>query len=233
LSGGRDFWSRRKAAVEAEAEAEARQRVAAQQADERAELAQKTDEEILAELNLQDPDTLESGDDFAAFLQSAVPERLRRRALRRLWRSNPVLANLDDLVDYGEDYTGAGALAEKIQTAYQVGQGMLRHVRERALPDGPEAPAPATEPAHDAAAPMEQGEQDAARGAGAPDEPADSAGEVAQARIDPLQDDPLQDDIAPSAPPVRHRMRFQFDAQDIADTMETPAYRHAGREEGK
>jgi len=124
----RDFWSRRKAAVQAEADAEV---VAAEEqaiAEQQAELEEKTDAEILAEFNLPDPDQLQAGDDVSGFMAKAVPDRLRRRALRRLWRLNPVLANVDGLVDYGEDYTDATCVIENIQTAYQVGKGMLAHV---------------------------------------------------------------------------------------------------------
>lgn len=124
----RDFWSRRKAAVQAEAKAEV---VAAQEqafAEQRGELEEKTDAEILAEFNLPDPDQLQVGDDVSGFMAKAVPDRLRRRALRQLWRLNPVLANVDGLVDYGEDYTDAACVIENIQTAYQVGKGMLAHI---------------------------------------------------------------------------------------------------------
>jgi hypothetical protein len=72
------------------------------------------------------------GDDFSVFMAKAVPDQLRRRALRTLWRSNPVLANVDMLVDYGEDFTDAALAVENIQTAYQVGKGMLKHVEEMA-----------------------------------------------------------------------------------------------------
>lgn len=124
----RDFWSRRKAAVQAEAETEVliaeEQVIAAQQA----ELEEKTDADILAEFDLPDPDMLQPGDDVSGFMAKAVPDRLRRRALRRLWRLNPVLANVDGLVDYGEDYTDAACVIENIQTAYQVGKGMLAHI---------------------------------------------------------------------------------------------------------
>jgi hypothetical protein len=123
-----DFWSRRKARVAEEAEADRAAEAAAEAGRARAELEEKTDEEILAELDLKDPDTLEPGDDFAAFLRAEVPDRLRRRALRRLWRSNAVLANLDRLVDYGEDYTDSARVVENLQTAYRVGKGMLSHV---------------------------------------------------------------------------------------------------------
>ncbi len=128
MTEARDFWSRRKAAVQAEADAEVlaveEQAIAAQ----KAELEEKTDAEILAEFNLPDPDHLQAGDDVSGFMAKAVPDRLRRRALRRLWRLNPVLANVDGLVDYGEDYTDAACVIENIQTAYKVGKGMLAHI---------------------------------------------------------------------------------------------------------
>ncbi|MDJ0994802.1 MAG: DUF3306 domain-containing protein, partial [Dinoroseobacter sp.] len=125
-----DFWSRRKARVQAEQEAEQRAEAAAEVAEREATLAEKTDEEILAELELPDPDTLQKGDDFSVFMKQAVPERIRRRALRKLWLSNPVLANLDSLVEYGEDYTDAATVVENLSTAYQVGKGMMAHVLE-------------------------------------------------------------------------------------------------------
>ena len=126
------FWERRRAAVEAEARAEAAAEVEAARVAQEASLAEKTDEELLAELNLPDPETLTEGDDFKQFLTEAVPARLRTRALRRLWRVNPVLANVDGLLEYGEDYTDAATVVENLQTAYQVGKGMLAHVEELA-----------------------------------------------------------------------------------------------------
>ncbi len=123
-----DFWSRRKAAVQAEAEAERAEIEAQALAEHHAEIEEKTDAEILAEYNLPDPDNLQPGDDVSGFMSKAIPDRLRRRALRRFWRLNPVLANVDGLVDYGEDYTDAACVIENIQTAYQVGKGMLAHI---------------------------------------------------------------------------------------------------------
>ncbi|MEX0306854.1 MAG: DUF3306 domain-containing protein [Ruegeria sp.] len=128
MSDASDFWSRRKAAVQAETDAELAADEANAIAAQQAELEEKTDAEILAELDLPDPDQLQEGDDVSGFMAKAVPDRLRRRALRRLWRLNPVLANVDGLVDYGEDYTDASCVIENIQTAYQVGKGMLAHI---------------------------------------------------------------------------------------------------------
>lgn len=132
MSGEQDFWARRKAKVEAETLAE---QAAVEQlvlAEQNAVLEEKTDAELLEELDLPDPDTLVMGDDFSVFMSKTVPDRIRRRALRILWRSNPVLANVDMLVDYGEDFTDAAMAVENIQTTYQVGKGMLKHVQEMA-----------------------------------------------------------------------------------------------------
>lgn len=192
MSGARDFWSRRKAAVQAETEAEAL--VAEEQfiAAQKAELEEKTDAELLAEFNLPDPDTLQAGDDVSGFMAKAVPDRLRRRALRRLWRLNPVLANVDGLVDYGEDYTDAACVIENIQTAYQVGKGMLAHV---------EALAAETEEL-DA-----EPELDAPEAIAADDEQIDTAEPEAETVLMADVDEAEEVDL----PPAPRRMKFEFE----------------------
>lgn len=129
---GTDFWSRRKAAVRVEEKREEADLEAEKKIETVAALEELTDEEICQELDLPDPDELEEGDDIKPFLQTVVPERLRRRALRRLWKLNPTLANLDGLVDYGDDFTDSATVFEGIQTTYQVGKGMLEHVQRLA-----------------------------------------------------------------------------------------------------
>lgn len=119
-------WSRRKAAVAQEAEAEAE----AERAEAPAPVEDKPEAEVLAELGLQDPDEMDMGDDFSGFMKSAVPAKLRNRALRKLWLTNPALANIDGLVDYGEDFTDASTVVEKITTAYQVGKGYLAKIAD-------------------------------------------------------------------------------------------------------
>jgi hypothetical protein len=111
-------WSRRKR-TDIEVSDEASQELPAETPSKE----EKTDEELLAELELPDPETMKNGDDFSAFMKARVPERLRRRALRSLWLSNPALANLDELVDYGEDFTDAATVVENMQTVYEVGKG--------------------------------------------------------------------------------------------------------------
>jgi hypothetical protein len=129
---GRDFWSRRQAAVAAEAVAEERVVAESEAAAREAEVAEQSDAEILAALELPEPESLVEGDDFKVFLTDQVPARIKTRALRHLWRANPVLACVDGLVDYGEDFTDAACVIEGLQTAYQVGKGMTKHVDELA-----------------------------------------------------------------------------------------------------
>lgn len=123
------LWARRRAAVKAE---EAQEAVAAERAAGEAratELEALTDEEALTQLGLPNPEEMGAGDDFTPFMRSDVPERFRKVALRQLWRSNPVLANVDGLNEYDDDYR-AQALGQVVKTAYQVGKGMMAHVEE-------------------------------------------------------------------------------------------------------
>ncbi|RUS59244.1 DUF3306 domain-containing protein [Pseudorhodobacter sp. E13] len=211
MQGATSFWARRKAAVQAEAAAEAA--AVAAEAQARAEAAEaealaaaqaeKTDAEILADLGLPDPDNLAMGDDFSGFMARAVPEHLRRRALRKLWVSNPVLANLDGLVDHGEDYTDAATVIPGMQTAYQVGKGMMRHVialaeqaaaKEAALEEAEQMP----DMAQDMAAPeADIAEADCTE----PTMAAPELAPTAHRRAEPEADAAL--------PPRRH-MRFDF-----------------------
>lgn len=75
--------------------------------------------------DLPDIETMSIDSDFSAFLQDGVPDELRTAALRRLWRLDPVFANLDGLLEYGDDYTDAATVVENLKTAYRVGRGFL------------------------------------------------------------------------------------------------------------
>lgn len=63
--------------------------------------------------------------DFTRFMQANVPEAIRRKALKKLWLSDPILANLDGLNDYDEDFTDAKLAVEILQTSHNVGRGYL------------------------------------------------------------------------------------------------------------
>ena len=83
----------------------------------------KSDDEILSILELPDPETLKLGDTVEKFMDGRVPERIRARALRAFWKTNPVLANIDGLDEYCDDYTDAAMVIENLQTIYEVGKG--------------------------------------------------------------------------------------------------------------
>jgi hypothetical protein len=172
---------------------------------ETAEAAEPATNEIVEQL--PDIETLDEESDFTVFLKEGVPEELRKRALRRLWRLNPVFANLDGLNDYDEDFA-AEALLGGVKTLYQVGKGMVT----------PE------EPAGDAAAEAdpeaEGGEalataQETAQGGD--DEAA--AGQVA-GRIEPGTSAPEIDAAATAAP---------ADESDAGGTPVAPVGTPAGR----
>lgn len=200
-----DFWSRRKSAVEAERRAEEEAAEAAVRAEREAALADRTDEEILEELGLPDPDSLSEGDDFRRFLAETVPARLKTRALRRLWQVNPVLANLDGLLEYGEDYTDAATVVENLQSAYQVGKGMLSHVEEAARREAGEA-GPAPEEAEETAE-AHDGPEDEAPSAEAGHEAAEAEGTGSEHSRE--SDAPVVD-----ITPGRRRMTFVFEDQE-------------------
>jgi hypothetical protein len=90
--------------------------------------AEDGDPEELAvpeELRGIDIDSLGYDADFTVFMKAGVPEALRRKALRRLWRTNPVLACLDGLNDYEEDFTDAAVAVKGLESAYRIGKGYL------------------------------------------------------------------------------------------------------------
>lgn len=80
---------------------------------------------LLERLGLPRPESLGPGDDFRKFMQPGVPAFLKKRALKVLWRSNPVLANLDGLNDYDDDFTSPELTQKVLATAYKVGRGIL------------------------------------------------------------------------------------------------------------
>ncbi|MEM9440017.1 MAG: DUF3306 domain-containing protein [Pseudomonadota bacterium] len=76
--------------------------------------------------SLPDIDSLGPTSDFSVFMQAGVPADLKTKALRKLWRIKADLANLDGLIDYGEDLTGSFKVVDQLKTAYEVGRGFLR-----------------------------------------------------------------------------------------------------------
>lgn len=74
-----------------------------------------------------DFEALDYQSDYTRFMGADVPEDVRNQALQKLWVSDPILANVDGLTDYSEDFTDA-ALAVPLgmlKTAHKVGRGFL------------------------------------------------------------------------------------------------------------
>ncbi|WP_300441329.1 DUF3306 domain-containing protein [uncultured Mameliella sp.] len=196
-----DFWSRRRAAVAAEDRAETQADQRAAEAEQLRAVEDRPDEDVLAELNLPAPEEMDDPAQVQALLKAVAPQRLKTRALRRLWRLNPVLANVDGLVDYGEDFTDAAMVVENMQTLYQVGKGMFDKAVEQA-----EAEARAAnidEDAIDEAPDQVRGEvAEVADDSAEPPAPASEPGLLAIAEPPPEQE--------PQAAAPR-RMRFRFE----------------------
>ena len=90
--------------------------------------AASTDEDLPA---LPPINELTAESDYTVFLGEKVPEQLRRAALRKLWASDPVFANLDGLNDYDEDYNLATTVIGAVQSAWQAGRGYADEVEEK------------------------------------------------------------------------------------------------------
>jgi hypothetical protein len=125
-------WSRRKRAVADEA-AETKAAAAPEPVDEPKPETDEEETALLARLNLPVPESLGPGDDFSVFMQAGVPGFLRQRALRVLWKSNPVLANLDGLNDYDDDFTSPELTQKVLATAYKIGRGILSDPEDREI----------------------------------------------------------------------------------------------------
>ena len=90
-----------------------------------------TDAELLKKYDLPDPEAVTEESVLEQFLNGkGLPGRVRQMALRRLWRLNPLFGVVDDMVEYGEDYTDAATVIEGMQTAYTVGKGYAKEVVE-------------------------------------------------------------------------------------------------------
>jgi len=92
-----------------------------------------------------DLEKVEYGFDFSIFMKRGVPDVLRKKALKKFFNSNPVLANLDGLNDYDEDFNNPLHMVYK--SSWDVGRGFLteaekvlqqatgRLTRDEPLPD--------------------------------------------------------------------------------------------------
>lgn len=129
-------WSKRKMAVAQEQAAE----------DADAEEQAKLDDQLQAELQANreaaeavDLETLNADSDFSVFMKNGVPKMLKRQAMASLWRTNPIFANVDGLVDYDDDFASPDLVMKTFKSAYQAGKGYLDLLKEDEEPNDQEA----------------------------------------------------------------------------------------------
>jgi hypothetical protein len=82
---------------------------------------------------------LTADSDYTVFLGKNVPEAVKNAALRKLWRSDPVFANLDGLNNYCEDFNIVDTPITLAQTSYKIGRGLLDQVEELTQIEGAES----------------------------------------------------------------------------------------------
>jgi len=75
-------------------------------------------------------DELTAESDYTVFLGKNVPQALKNAALRKLWLSDPVFADLDRLNDYDDDYSIVESVVSAVRTSYQVGKGHIDEAEE-------------------------------------------------------------------------------------------------------
>ena len=177
-------WARRKAEPDEPASPEGPAPL--EEPESRGELTEAERQALIE--SLPDVESLDESSDFTAFMQEGVPEALKRRALRRLWRLNPIFAHLDGLNDYDDDFTDAAMVVEGMQTLFQVGKGMVTPETSEDPEEAPVAEEPAAETTETA-------------------ETADSAPEAADeaAEAAPPQDEAVETVTADSAAPLPER----------------------------
>lgn len=134
-------WSQRKRAAEEEVPELQESQQAAPAAAEAA-----AGDDTIDPKDLPDIDSLDAGSDYSVFLKKGVPPGLKRKALNKLWQTDPAFRHICMLDDYNLDYTDAAMVVPNLKTLFQVGRGMV-------LPEEEEAAA--AKAAEQAAAPAE------------------------------------------------------------------------------
>lgn len=136
-------WSRKKARARAGMPEEEPADAAGSSAPAGAEAPQPGGGEAPAPVVLPDLDELDQDSDYSAFLAPGVDEALRRRALRKLFRS-PKFNVLDGLDDYCEDFTAFESLGSIVTADMRLqAERAARAARKMLGKDGTDGPAAA------------------------------------------------------------------------------------------
>ncbi|MEP3277966.1 MAG: DUF3306 domain-containing protein [Stappiaceae bacterium] len=124
-------WSRRKLAVAQEQDAVVDQdESVSSESDPGSDAAQDEHQAVLTAnreaAEAVDLEALTADSDFTVFMKEGVPDFLKKQALAVLWRSNPILANVDGLVDYDDDFGSPDLIMKTFKSAWQAGRGYLK-----------------------------------------------------------------------------------------------------------
>lgn len=84
-----------------------------------------TDEQKEVVSTLPPFESLNGDSDFTPFMREGVPEIIKRKAMRILWRANPLFGFRDEMNDYDEDYNVVHKIIDSSFGSYQVGRGHL------------------------------------------------------------------------------------------------------------
>ena len=186
--------------------------------EEAARLAELTANREAAEAI--DIDALDYDSDYSAFFKDGVPTLLRQKAMRLLWRSNPILANVDGLCDYDENFGDPALILEKFESAYRIGKGYFVEDEEEeeetediAVDESPDADAEVIASDRENTE-VEELEEDAAKQEIAePETAANDDIELAQNEVGDQLDDGLElGEVPLERPRVSLRKRLQFEA---------------------
>jgi hypothetical protein len=193
-------------------------------ADAAREERQRMEAENQAAAEAVDLETLAFDSDYSVFFKEGVSTQLKNAALRKLWRSNPVLACVDGLNDYDEDFRAVQTFAEGVRSSWQVGNGygwMKEVVSEDA--ETVEAKEASSEVVETASGDREEGapehaaaDADATETPIAPGDPPTDRPDRSQAAMETVPAEPVREARVPELAvseerpkPARRRMRFQ------------------------
>lgn len=137
--------------------------------------------------------------DFSVFMKDGVPHLLRKQAMAALWRSNPVYANLDGLVDHGEDYGSPDLIMKTLKSGWQVGRGYLKE-----LPAAPDSAVTAAD----------AGDADVTA-ANAPDPVEDAGSDVSDGDADAAETTPVASEAVPEDAAAAENVPFEPEEEPV------------------
>ena len=156
-----------------------------------------------------DLESLTYESDFTVFLKQGVPEALKNTALRKLWRSNPVLAVVDGLNDYDTDFRTANTMVDGFKSAWKVGRGYADKAEEVKAEMEARAAKAAEEQKAIEEERVREAQRDAVAGEDAPVDPEDGEAEQTVSEAGKQESDAAPEEAQSVAKaPRRRRMAF-------------------------